>query len=46
MDAFWQCEQAWLNDIPDNESNEIDEDELYGMALDYYMEEMLDEDYE
>ena len=39
MDAFWQCEQNYLNDIPDNESEEIDEDELYGMSLDYYMED-------
>ena len=46
MDAFWQCEQRYLNDIPDNESEEIDEDELYGMSLDHYVEEMLDENYE
>ena len=39
MDAFWQCEQNYLNDIPDTESEKIDEDELYGMSLDHYMED-------
>lgn len=39
MDTFWQLEQNYLYDIPDNESDEIDEDELYGMSVDHYMEE-------